>query len=232
MALFAVMTAAAQNDCISFFPSTPGTVLVNKTYDGQGKLLASTTYTIEDYSDDQDGYDTQISVLMTDSSNNPINRGTMEVVCDDNIFNLKVKYSFLTPEVLKLLSMNTQLLGDFMDYPATYNDDYPFTGNLQKGGGEIQLRTNSDSIDLVKIRIFNRYHQKKESVTTPANTFETSKITFDFQVSQGAQETNYKGIEWYAKDAGIVRSETRDENDNLVNYTELSLITTPVETAE
>lgn len=214
----------AQDDCLAFFPNTPGAVLINKTYNANGKLLATTTYTIEQASENPSGYNTQIRISMTDSLNHTIDKGFIEVNCDNGAFYMKSVYSLLSPEILKALSMDTELLGDFMDYSDTFNDNYPFIDGLNRDGGELLLEPENDAEGLVKIRIFNRQHVNNEKITTPANTFNTSKITFDFEVTKGKKTTKYKGAEWYAKNAGIVRSETWDENNNLVNYTELTTL--------
>ena len=139
---------------------------------------------------------------------------------------MKQAYSPMCPELMNTLSMNTELLGDFMDYPDTYNDDYPLVSGFKKDGGQLILQSKDNKDALVKVRIFNRQHQSNEKITTPANTFNASKIAFDFEVTKDNKTTHYKGVEWYAKDAGIVRSETRDENNNLLNYTELATLTT------
>ena len=70
------------------------------------------------------------------------------------------------------------------------------------------------------VNITNRKVEGKESVTTPAGTFDCFKITYDIETKFGVKiERN--AIEWIAKNVGTVRSESY-KGDKLEGYTELT----------
>jgi len=52
--------------------------------------------------------------------------------------------------------------------------------------------------------------------------FEASRITFMFDSKIDDEIETYKGVEWYAEGAGIVRSETYNKDGKLERYTVLT----------
>lgn len=216
----------AQSDCTSFFPSNKGAMLINKTYDGKNNLLSTMVYTITKSSDEyMVGDDMQIDFTMTDSTGNAIDRGNLEARCDGQNFYLSMVNRAITPEAIGLLGQDTELVGDFLDYPNTFAE-IPYEGTFEMDGGEFAIRSKSDKKDLLRVKVYNRQYEKDDKITTPAGTFDASKISFDFEVYNDSDKktTRYSGAEWYAAGAGIVRTETVGDNKELLNYTVLTEI--------
>ncbi len=218
-------TAIAQDDCMAFFPNNPGAMLVNKTYDAKGSLLRTMTYKIDQAYDYGASNDLQISFTMTDQNNKTIDQGNLDTRCDDGVFYLKMVNKTMSPDLMDILSTDTELVSDFLDYPNTFNDDFTYDNSpFDMEAGEFSIQSKGDKSHPVKVRVFNRQYQGNEDIKTPVKTFNASKITFYFEVTKNKVTTLYKGIEWYATNAGIVRSETRDSKNNLVNYTEITTL--------
>jgi hypothetical protein len=65
----------------------------------------------------------------------------------------------------------------------------------------------------------------KESITTPAGTYDCYKITSDIatQTQMGIKmNINVSSIEWITSKLGVVKSESYNKNDKLMGYTILS----------
>jgi hypothetical protein len=65
-----------------------------------------------------------------------------------------------------------------------------------------------------------------EDVTTPAGTFNCVKISYDIE-TKTFMTMRASGIEWYAKDVGVVRSESYNGKGKLTGYSVLNDIKLP-----
>jgi hypothetical protein len=70
--------------------------------------------------------------------------------------------------------------------------------------------------------ITDRKVEGKESVTTPAGTFECMKISYNTHSQMMIANTQFTNVEYLSKDSGAVRTETYRSNGNLVSYTILT----------
>jgi len=215
----------AQDNCLEFFPSNEGSVLITKTYDGSGNILGKTTYRVLHSYDYSDGAQMQVEVVMTDKNNSVIDNGTLNASCMDGDFQLSLVNRALTPDIVNILSTDTELVGDFLDYPNTLATGFVGDRVFQMDGGNYTIQDKSDKKELTRVRVYNRQYEKNESVTVPGGTFDASKISFMFEVTKDKKTVTYKGTEWFAPGAGIVKSETYDNNGNLLNYTTLTTLT-------
>jgi len=217
------LLVTAQDDCMAFFPTDEGTVLVSSSYDASQNLLGTMTYRVNKTYNYADGTQTSIGFTLTDKNGNTIDNGNMLASCMDGNFFLKMNNMGITSDLMSYLTSDTELVGDFLDYPNVFSD-LPYDPTFQMSGGEFTIRSKTDKKASVRVRVYNRKYEKSESITTPAGTFNAAKVTFDFEVTQNQKTRMYKGAEWYAMNAGIVKSETYDSNNNLMNYTQLTEI--------
>lgn len=228
--LFSVISGAgimnAQTDCVQFFPENEGTVLTTKTYDAANRLLNTMIYRVNSVSSGPSTNNTQIGFTLMDGSNTAVSNANIDASCSNGIFNMRMVSRGHSPEVVRAMTTNTELIGYFLNYPNTINTD-PFDNSpFVMDGGEFTIEDNSDRRENVRVRVYNRQLEGRENIITPArnDSFNAYKITFSFDVTSGGQTTQLRGIEWYAPAFGIVRSETYDNNGNLINKTELASI--------
>ena len=217
----------AQDDCMAFFPKEEGAMLVNKTYDAQNNLLRTTTYRVNHNYDYISGADMQIGFVVTDNNGAAIDDGNIDARCDDGTFSMRMINRGMTQDVMDALSGGTELVGNFLDYPNIFNDEYPFEKPFQMTNGDFTIQSKNDKKEWIRVRVHNRQYTGNEKITVPAKAepFNAAKTTFDFEVIKEGNTMRYRGVEWYAENASIVRSETYDSNNNLVNYTVLTTFT-------
>lgn len=214
----------AQTDCIQFFPGTEGSTLTTKTYDANDNLLNTMVYKVKEVSDNTVMNNMEIGFTMMDGNNNTISNANIDASCNDGMFSMKMVNKGYSPEIIRAMTTNTELVGYFLDYPNVFNND-PFNDSpFSMEGGEFTIEDNSDKKDKVNVRVYNRQLEGTERIITPArnDSFDAYKITFDYDVNYSGETVKLKGIEWYAPNYGIVRSETYDKDGNLVNKTVLS----------
>ncbi len=219
-----IFTAKAQ-DCMSLFPDKEGTILVNKTFDAKNNLISTMTYKVETVYDNIDGEDMAINFMLTNRQGKVIDSGSIDARCDGTSFYMQMKNRNMSPEVTSILSTDTELVGDFLDYPDVFGNMEPGGTTFKMSGGEFTIKDkNGDKKALTNVRVYGRKYTGNETITTKAGVFNAAKITFNFEVTGSDKKTvTYTGNEWYAPNAGIVRSETYN-GKALVNYTVLTEI--------
>ncbi len=226
---FTILTAASAfsanaQDCMSLFPDKEGTILVNKTFDAKNNLISTMTYKVEHVYDTGEGEDMAINFMLTNRSGKIIDSGSIEARCDGSTFFMKMKNRNMTPEVSSIISTDTELVGDFLDYPDVFGSMDPLDKTFKMSGGEFTIQDKNDGKKAyTNVRVYGRKLAGTESVTTKAGVFHAAKITFNFDVTADKKTVTYTGSEWYAPNAGIVRSETYKDKQ-LVNYTVLTEI--------
>lgn len=219
-----VNTFLSAQDCFTFFPGNEGATLVNKTYDSDNNFLNTMVYRVDKSYGYLNGSDMQVSFIITDTLNRIIDSGNIDASCTEGNFYLKMVNRSLSPEVMQSIGTHTELTGNFMDYPNTFNSNASSNGGFQTATGEYTIRDRNNKNEIVSVRIYDRKFEKNERIATPAGTFDTAKIRFKFDCTKDNITRTHKGIEWYAAGAGIVRAETYDSNNNLENYTILTTI--------
>jgi len=222
---FAGFASAQSNDCMVLFPNEKGSSLVTKSYDGQGKLAYTTTYQVQESAEHLGGPDTYMSFSVINGEGVTVDQGNLDAYCNDGNFYFKSVSHATCPEIAKMLSSNTQLLGSYLDYPDLFtssNDDGPFSME----GAEFTVKDKADKKEFLKVRVYNREYEKNEKIHTPAGDFDAAKIKFNVEVYDNDTKTTttYQNTEWYALGAGIVRTETFDKNNNLMGYTQLETL--------
>jgi len=211
-------------DCSGFFPTDEGTVMISSNYDANKSLLSTMTYRVGKTYNNALGNSSTIAYVLKDASGKVMDDGNIDASCQDGVFYMKMNNMGMLPEMMGTITDQTELIGDFLDYPNTFADE-PFNQTFAMTGGEFTIRSKADKKADTRVRVYNRHYEGNEKVTTPAGTFDASKISFDFEVTKNNKTMTYKGTEWYGMNAGIIKTETYDTKNNLLSYTELSTLT-------
>ena len=73
----------------------------------------------------------------------------------------------------------------------------------------------------ISVDMLNRKVDKKESITTPAGTYDCFALSYDSEMKMG-MKMNFKIKEWISEGVGVVKSESYNKNGKLMGYSELT----------
>jgi hypothetical protein len=124
----------------------------------------------------------------------------------------------LNPAVTNVSAeMEVTVSGGGLELPSTLREgqalpDASMTMDIGSGGMKIMSMT---------MTMTNRKVGVRESLTTKAGTFDCYQLTYDFEI-QTIFKKSFSVKEWFAKDIGMVRSETYDSKGKLEGYIELT----------
>ena len=208
-----VYTGLAQ-DCTYFYPMEEGTLIELRHYDKKAKISGTTRQEIVDKQ--ISGGTVAISIKSTffDEKGEELLTSDLTMECKDGVFTFDMDNY-----------MNDQMLAGIGDMEFTIEgDNLEFPANMSPGDqlkdGTIKLIVPDMSMMNMTTKVYNRKVEAIEKVSTEAGSFECYKISYDLFMD-GMIDINSKGIEWIARDVGVIRTETYNKSGKLTGYTEL-----------
>ncbi len=214
--LFLVSTGITAQECAAYFPFKEKTTLEYANYNRKEKLQSYSRSTITVVDETDDGMEAQVETATMDEDREVLQEGAFQVVCKDNILYMNLT-DMLSPEMTESFShMEVTFTGDKMALPS----------NLEVGqtlpDAQTVIQAASGGVNLLKFtfEITDRTVDAKESVTTPAGTFECFKVSHSMDVKMMIRKS-FKVTTWYNEKLGMIKQETYDRKGRLDSRTEL-----------
>lgn len=224
IALFSFLRIAFSQDCSqSFFALTEGTKIEMTSYNAKAKATSTSESLIKSIKSNGTGFDATVEATIKNDKGKVITEGkTYTVKCDNGTIKLDISSMMMGDVSSQMKNMEATISGDGIDYPATLSEGMA----LKDGATEIKLGSNGMTFITMKFDIKNRKVEKKETITTPAGTFECYKITYDMDMKVMLKRS-MKTAEWIAPGVGVVKTESYNQKGELEGYTELTKFTKP-----
>jgi hypothetical protein len=214
----------AQN-CNLYIPLEEGKGFQYQNFNKRDKLEGVSDMIIKDVSSQQGATVATFTVKFYDNREKLQHEGEYEVTCkgDELIIDME---SMLGQSVLKAY--------EGMEVSMTNVENLSIPGNLSVGDklpdGRMEMKVKMGNVNMTEMKMVtqNREVVARESITTPAGTFNCFKITYETVMdarTMGMNSKNIsKGVEFYAPGVGNVKSEFYNDKDQLQSYTLLSKI--------
>lgn len=201
-------------ECFNFFPTKDRAILEYKLYDQNNSLRGIILYKTSTSEGKID-----VNYIVEDSREKILDNGTVNSYCENGVFYL---------DIMNHVSMldgyykrNNECIGDFLDYPNTFDPKNTITNNFSLKGAQFVVKDKDTKQIIASIKIENRIYEKNEQINTPIGNILAAKVNFSYEVTLEGITKIYRGIEWYAPQLSIVRSELY-ENEELTSFTLLS----------
>ncbi len=206
----------AQN-CNFYYPSKVGTVLEYNHYDKKGKLTGTSEQKVTDIKNTANGMVAEIALKSKDKKGQELFDQNMSVKCENGIFYFSMDNYLNESSMQAYKDMDVSVKGDDLQIPA----DLKPGEELNNGSVTMTVENNGMKLMTMTVTISNRKVDALEKVTTPAGTFNCYKISYD-ATTKMMITIHTKGVEWYAKDVGLVKSESYMSNGKLAGSTVLT----------
>jgi hypothetical protein len=214
-AFFVAGTALNAQNCNFYFPTKVGTTLEMTSFDKKDKKTGGTKLTIIK----KDGNSVTAESEYKDVKGKETFKNEVQVKCENGEFHVNMNNYFDPKAVAAYNGMDVKVETQDLKIPASFT-----TGQkLPDGGVTVTASQNGFKLLNMVIKIVNRQIAGVEKVTTPAGTFDCLKITYDIEMKM-IFNVKMKGVEYFAKDIGTVRSESYDEKGKLQAYNVLTAI--------
>lgn len=214
--VFSINTIFSQN-CEDISPYKKDMYLEYTNYNKKGKEKSKEKHNITNVSNDNGSLVIDISSVYDDKKNATPQK--YQLRCKNGDFYIDMSNYMSHQSENQEGSIEIKATGDFLEFP-----DNMKSGDIL-GEGNIDLSIGEDNaVAIANMTISNRNILENTSLTTPAGTFEAYKMSFDYLFTIGFIKIRGKGIEWYVKGIGIVKSESYTKKGKLRWSRELTKI--------
>lgn len=204
----------AQDQCNAFFPFKKGTTLEYTNYDKKDRPEATMTHYVVSLEETGEGVVAEVETKMQDKKGKNQFDGSYTVRCEENTLYMDMS-NFLPQEMMESMGdMEAEVESDGVIIPENLEvgqslPDASTTISLTSGGlGNLMNMT---------VTVMNRKVESRETVETPAGTFDCYKITYDTETKTIMKKT-FSSAEWYAEGVGVVKSENYKKNGKVDSY--------------
>jgi len=196
-------------DCSNYYYLQNNKTIEMTISNKNGKESGKMTYVVSDSKKSGGTTTATINSEFVDAKGKTITKATNNVKCENGVMQMNMK-TFIPAVQMEQMKSGTATASDvYLEYPANMN----VGDQLKDGQFNMDYESASGLKSSIEISITERKVEGKESVTTPAGTWECYKIT-----SQNKIVSKIAGIgipirmsvtEWYAPGFGVVKTESK-----------------------
>ena len=213
---FAFVQMSNSQDCTKFFPQNEGTVMVTKHYEKKDREISTTKQTI--LRKTVQGNELKIDIKMDSSSpdTDSVYSAEFSYLCKDGKLYIDMS-NYLGTMLDAYKGMEVEINSEKLEIPSELVEGQTLTS----GKVDVKIKSNGFQIMNIVITISDRKVEKKETITTPAGTFECFKITQKTTSKTGFVNIETFSSEWISEKVGVVRTENYDKKEKLISYSVL-----------
>lgn len=216
---FTVGTTVAQSSCSQYYPLVEGTSLQYTNYDKKGKEDGQMDYKVTNVTESGDTVSATMVMEISDQKGNTFS-SDYDITCDGNVVRIDFK-SLMNEQMLSQMGeMEMDITGTDVELPndLSVGQALPDSNvNLKmKMAGAVNMNMNVETI--------NRKVEKKESLTTPAGTFDCYVIYSETRTKMMMGNQTMPSRIWLAEGVGMVKQESYNKSGKLMGSTVLTQI--------
>lgn len=211
---FIVFQAAAQ--CNEYFQFEQGTEWEMQHYNDKDKLTAKTQQKVSELNKTATGFNAKVHSTSYNAKGKEETQTDITYSCENGTLFIDMR-NFIVEEQLKPFE-NFEMKVDAknLEIPSKLE-----VGQSLNDANATVTALNAPFPMKLNVDITDRKVMGKESITTPAGTFECFKITGN-STFKSIVTAKFSTVDWLAPQVGIVKSEAYNKNGKLVSYSVLS----------
>ncbi len=221
LSLVIISKVSAQECSDTFYRMEPGSIFHLTYYDKKDRVATRQENTVANVDKSGNGLEAVIDTKLFDKKDKLITEGAFEVVCEGGSIKLDMDQMLQSMDQLKSMQgMETEIESDYIMLPS----DLEVGQELPESKTTLKMKIEGSGANMMSsvVVIKDRKVIGQETVTTPAGTFDCYKITYNTEVSMKTigmnRTTSYPGVHWFARNVGMVKSESYNQKGNLDSY--------------
>jgi hypothetical protein len=207
--------AAPAQDCSGYFFAQAGTDVEMTSLDRKGSPAGRVTYHVKEARKSGNSLDAVLTTVAYDEKGKELAAARdLTLQCRNGTYLMDMK-NFVMPETMSAFkNSEVKFSGSMVEYPAALAEGTALPD------AEFLMEPSAMPMMKTTVTLSNRKVVGKESVSTPAGSFESYKITYDASV-KSLVGFKYQVTEWFRPGFGLIKSETY-RNGKLMGSTVLS----------
>ncbi|GAB5476439.1 MAG: hypothetical protein Mars2KO_45380 [Maribacter sp.] len=209
----------SQENCSKYYPMKEGSFFEYTMYDKKGKTEGVTSYTISEVSTDGGATSATFDLTFTDKKGKEVYNSDYTIQCSGD--GISIDYKSLFPAQMMKQYEDMGLEMDISGTDIQLPNDLSVGKELDDANISVAMKMSGMKMN-ISVDQTNRKVEKKESITTPAGTFECYVITETASsTTMGATRETVNKL-WLAEGVGMIKQESYKQNGSLLNQMELT----------
>lgn len=218
--LFLSYFSFAQGTCSKYYPIVEGTAFQYTNYDKKGKAEGAADYKVVHVGNEGGATKATMDIKYTDKKGKEVFGSNYSFTCTGD--GIKIDYASLMPsqmvEQYKAMNMEMDISGTDIEIPNNLN----VGESLNDAHVSIKVSMVGMKMETI-VNMINRKVEKKESVTTPAGTFDCYVIYSDNETIIMKKSNVFPSRVWLAEGVGMVKQESYNKNGELMSSSLLTI---------
>lgn len=211
---------AAKAQCNQFYAIEDGSEWEYQSLNAKGKSTGKSIQKVSSFSKKGNGYEAIVRSQMLDDKGKEIMAMDMELKCEGGTMFIDMRNLVSQDQMKAFGNYEVKVEATNLELPSSLSD-----GQSLNDGNIVITALNAPIPMKMEITVRNRKVIGKESVTTPAGTFDSYKISSEMvmQSQFGLKMTvEASSVEWIAPKVAVVKTESYNKNGKLMGSTVLS----------
>ncbi|TNE52652.1 MAG: hypothetical protein EP344_15470 [Bacteroidetes bacterium] len=218
--LFVLPLGMMGQDCSSLYSFfKEGVTLQYTSYDKKDKVEGTITQTVRGIEEKADTVIARIDMSTTDAKGKESMTHSFPMKCHNGVLYMDMRS--MMPAQANGMEQSPQIEIEMTGNDLTFPPDMEPGQTLPDAEMETKIRMGGMQLMSSKYQVKNRKVEAKESVTTPAGTFDCVKISYDFEYKAMGTRT-MRSEYWYATEVGMVKSISYDRKGKVESWSELT----------
>ncbi|SEK70843.1 hypothetical protein SAMN04488008_1026 [Maribacter orientalis] len=215
--LLGIISLTAQDNCSKFYPMTEGVAMEYTNYNKKGKVEGISSYKVIETNTVGNTTNATMAINLKDEKGKEIYNTDYKLSCTGNMVTLDYE-SLLPSDMMKQYGdMDIEISGNDIEIP----NDLSVGQNLNDANVTMKIGMSGINMNIA-VDMLNRKVEKKESVTTPAGTYDCYVVYSENQSKMMMANQVYPSRVWLAEGVGMVKQETYKKNGDLMSSTLLT----------
>lgn len=208
----------SQAQCTNpFYQFKEGMVMEIENYDANDKPQGKNETRVISWSETPSGYEATLAYKIFDKKGKQIADGEYKAECAEGIIRIQMS-AFIPDESLQAFKdMEMEMKMDNLEFPS----DLKAGQTLKDASFEMTAKNSPMPMKFI-FNITDRKVEGKESVTTPAGTFDCFKISEKTHSKMMISNMEFTTVQYIAEKYGAVKTETYRSNGKLMGYSLLT----------
>lgn len=217
-----VSTGWGYSQCNNYYDFKEGSLFEVESYSSKDKKEGRVLSKVTGYSQSGDGFEAVILSTIFDKKDKEAHQGEYKMSCSNGVMLIDMK-KFIPEESLKSMGGGElEVTGDFLEIPTHLSVGQ----TLKDGFVEVKMAAGQPMNMSITVTISDRKVVGKETITTPAGTFDCYKVTYNLNSKTTMMgmnmNNNMTAEEWVSQGVGTVKTSSYNSKGAMIGYTLLS----------
>src|SRR5262245_19828592 len=196
-------------DCSNYYYLQNNKTIEMTISNGKGKESGKMTYNVSDSKRTGNAVTATVNSEFVDTKGKSITKSTNNVKCENGVMQMDMKVFIPAAQQEQMKSGTARASDVYLEYPANMN----VGDQLKDGQLSMDYESTSGLKSSIEISITERKVEGRESVSTPAGTWDCFKISAHNKIVSKIAgigiPINMDVTEWFAPGFGIVKTESK-----------------------